>query len=315
MSFRFQPYRNHDQDADRVLGFLSRISTHPAYLSDYMVGDFVWGGYAGHQIGYDERIGIWQGDGGEVAGICWITPPNETAFVIDPDLRGTDAERTMIGEMMDWTLLRLPDLRGDNTEPIGATVSSHDKNQQKILADLGLVFSGESWFNAYARSIAEPIEVPQLPEGFRFAEMDDSADLTQRVEIHRDVWAPSKLTLAGYLKLRQAPIYRSDLDLAVVAPDGRFATYLIAWLDPEARTLEFEPVGAREEFRGRGLTRALMLEAMRRGRELGAERAYVLSYTSAEPANALYRSCGFEIVTTLDWWHYPAPDEPARGRT
>ncbi len=314
MSFRFGPYRSHAEEAEGVLAFLSRISMHPAYRYEYMVGDYVWGGFAGHQIGYDERIGIWRDPSGAIAGMCWLTPPNETSFVISPELKGSDAERVLVGEMMDWTLLRLPDLRGDSTEPIGVTLSAHDTYQQAILADLGLVDSGDVWFNVNIRSIAEPIEVPPLSEGFRFAEMDEAADLAGRVEIHREVWAPSKLTLEGYLKLRQAPIYRTDLDLAVVAADGRFASYLIAWLDPAARTLQFEPVGAREEFRGRGLTRALMLEAMRRGRELGAERAYVLSYTSAVPANALYRSAGFEVVTTLDWWHFPVPDEPANER-
>lgn len=307
MNYQFRHYRNHDSDARSVIDFLSRISMHPQFVADYYVGDFVWQGYRVGGIGFDERLGIWQDPSGSIVGLCWLTPPNETSFTIDPILYGTPEERQIIFEMMDWTLLRLPDLRGDKTDPIGATVPEHDQNQAAIVAELGLVFSGETWYNANFRAIDIPIVVPALPAGFRIVEMDASADLVDRVEIHREVWNPSKFTMETYQLLRTAPVYRTDLDLAVLASDGRYASYLIGWHDPVARTLVLEPVGARPEFRRLGLSRALIMETLRRGQELGANRAYVNSEHSAEPANALYRSCGFETISGYQWWHYPVP--------
>ena len=307
MTYQFRLYRNHESDALPVIEFLSRISMHPQFVADYYVGDFVWQGYRAVGIGFDERLGIWQEQSGSIVGLCWLTPPNETSFTIDPALYGTPDERQIIFEMMDWTLLRLPDLRGDKTDPIGATVPIHDQHQPGIMTELGLVFSGETWYNANFRTIDEPINVPALPDGYRIVEMDDSADLADRVEIHREVWSPSKFTMETYKLLRAAPVYRMDLDLAVMAPDGRYACYLIAWHDPAALTLVFEPVGARTEFRRLGLSRALIMETLRRGQSLGANRAYVNSEYSAEPANALYQACGFETISGYQWWHYPEP--------
>lgn len=308
MTYQFRPYRTHAEDAQRVLDFLSRISTHAAYVLDFMVGDFVWQGFRGVKIGFDERIGIWERPDGEIRGLCWLTPPNETAFTVHPDLYGTPDERELIFGMMDWTLLRLPDLRGDSTDPVGVTIPTHDPNQAAIAGELGLVFSGETWYDGNARRLDGDVSAPPLPEGFAIAEMNDSADLDDRVAIHREVWAPSTFTREGYDILRAAPVYRADLDLAVQAPDGRYAAYLIAWFDAAARTLLLEPVGAREEFRRRGLSRALIMETLRRARALGVDRAFVNSRHGDIPANALYRSCGFETVTGWQWWHFPVPE-------
>jgi GNAT superfamily N-acetyltransferase len=297
--FSMRPYRDHDTDAAPVLRFLSEISRHPRYTFDYHPGDFVWQGYRGMQPPYSETMSIWERAPGEIVAIGWSAPPGEFTPTIDPALRGTPDGDDLTRQMISWAEDRQATISDGATKPIDLTVGSNDADTQRVLAERGYRFSGVVPYSANVRTLDEPTALPGLAAGYRFKPMTDDADLAERVAIHRDVWAPSTFSLAGYQRLREAPLYRQDMDLVVQAPDGRFASYLIAWWDAAAQTGLLEPVGARAEYRRQGLTKALILETLRRLQTLGATRVYVNSVTNDEPSNALYRSAGFARI--LEW--------------
>jgi GNAT superfamily N-acetyltransferase len=297
--FTMRPYRDHDADAAPVLRFLSQISGHPRYAFDYHPGDFVWQGYRGMQPPYSETMSVWERAPGEIVAIGWFAPPSEFTPTIDPALRGTSAGDDLTRRMISWAEDRHATTSDDATTPIDLTVGSDDADTQRVLTERGYRFRGDTPYSANFRTLDEPIAPPELAAGYIFKPMTDDADLAERVAIHRDVWAPSKFSLAGYQRLREAPLYRQDLDVVVRAADGRCASYLIAWWDAAARTGLLEPVGARAEYRRQGLTKALILETLRRLQALGATRVYVNSATADEPSNALYRSAGFTRI--LEW--------------
>src|SRR5436305_7963606 len=130
------------------------------------------------------------------------------------------------------------------------------------------------------RELAEPPEPPALPHGFRYRTIS-ADDLVERVSIHREVWAPSRVTETSYAQVRAAWPYRESLDCVVEAPDGRFAAYCLCWPDDENRVGEFEPVGVREEVRRRGLGGAVCRFALRRLHEEGGRQAIV--YCATKP--------------------------------
>ena len=151
------------------------------------------------------------------------------------------------------------------------------------------------WFEHQVRSLADPIESPELPGGYRLRQVEGKADLERRVEVHRAAFHPSKVTVPGYRHLRTLPPYREQLDLVVEAPDGSFAAYALVWLDEENGVGELEPVGAHPEHQRLGLGKAVCLEACRRLRETGADTAIVYSLHGYH-AGKLYGSAGFECI-------------------
>jgi GNAT superfamily N-acetyltransferase len=145
------------------------------------------------------------------------------------------------------------------------------------------------------------IPKPMLPEGYRLRSMaDEGSDIDHRRKAfglafnHPDPgdW-PSRISYQG---LQQAPDYRTDLDMYVVAPNGEYAAFCIAWWDAANRIACLEPVGTIPEHRRRGLARAAVLAAIRRVEALGAKRVFVGS------DQAFYLSLGFELGFPAHHW-------------
>ncbi len=68
--------------------------------------------------------------------------------------------------------------------------------------------------------------------------------------------------------------------------DGELVAFCTLWLDPVTRTGYFEPCGTDPDHQRKGLGKAVMLEAMRRAKDMDC--VTVGGYSDA--ANALYSS-------------------------
>jgi len=153
------------------------------------------------------------------------------------------------------------------------------------------------WYAYHLRELDDALREPSVPDGFRLHTVDGDEDFRKRVEIHRAVWAPSRVTEEIYRRVTRAWPYRADLDCVVEAPDGRFAAYVLSWYDDANRVGLFEPVGTHPDFRRLGLASAVCQYAFRRLREEGAMHAQVLA--QEEPAVRLYESVGFRRYTRI----------------
>jgi GNAT superfamily N-acetyltransferase len=286
--------------ADRILAFLARIQGEPDFAGEYHPGDFVWQGF---RPSCRTVIAAWCAENGAIMAVSWFMPPRDIALTIDARLIGTRMGAELIKAMLEEGLTRHAAL--GSTERYGLLLRPTDTAIQDEVSALGYRASGETWFRSNIQTLDQPISPKPMADGFRIVAMDKDADLNERVEVHRDVWHPSRFTLADYEVLRQAPLYRTDLDLVVQAPDGRYATSVLGWFDPISKTGLLEPVGARADYRRLGLTVALIGEVLRRMQGLGAEVALVNSEDDSAAANALYGAAGFTCATTWQWWERP----------
>jgi GNAT superfamily N-acetyltransferase len=99
------------------------------------------------------------------------------------------------------------------------------------------------------------------------------------------------MTGAWYRNVQRAPLYRRDLDVVAISPNGDIASFATCYFDDVSRTGVFVLDGTASQHRRIGLGKAVMVEALRRLQWLGATAAYVSWYDA--PAGALYESVGF----------------------
>jgi ribosomal protein S18 acetylase RimI-like enzyme len=249
------------------------------------VGDITWG-LRQHEGREDEwTIRTWK-QGDRTVAWSWLKA--------DRGLLDFDFRRDRL-DLLD-EILADPDARTtvtyEDDEEVLAALARNGFTEQR---DANLNRQGPLMhFNA--RDLATAPGPAPLPNGFRYRTVEPG-DLAERVAIHRDVWAPSRVTESSFATVQASWPYRASLDCVVEAPDGRFAAYCLIWLDDENRVGELEPVGVRKEFRRRGLGAAVCTFALRRLYEEGGRQAIVYCVTDA--ACGLYESIGFHRHATL----------------
>lgn len=241
------------------------------------VGDLAWGFRQHEGREHEWRIRLWE-EGGRVLAWSWLRTADGK---LDVDVHAQHPE------LLDDVLAE-PEART-------AYAFEDDAELREALARHGLRRPGETmhWF---ARDLLEPPEMPPLPDGYRCRTVEP-ADLSERVAVHRDVWAPSRVTEPSYATVTETWPYRRSLDCVVEAPEGRLAGYCLVWPDDEHGVGELEPVGVRSEHRRRGLGAAVCTYALRRLYDEGGRQAIV--YCITDEACALYRAIGFRRHATL----------------
>jgi ribosomal protein S18 acetylase RimI-like enzyme len=241
------------------------------------VGDVTWGlrQHEGREAEWDFRV--WRDDGRVVAW-SWL---KSDRGILEHDVHPEHLD--LLDEILD-----APDARV-------AVAFADDEIRRAALARHGFVRPGQE-LHVNARAVPDAPDQAPLPDGFRLRTVEPG-DLAERVAVHRDVWAPSRVTESSYGNVVASWPYRGSLDCVVEAPDGRFAAYVLVWPDDVNGVGLFEPVGTREEFRRRGLGAAVCTFALRRLYEERMRQAIVLCETPA--ACGLYESVGFVRQGTL----------------
>ena len=158
--------------------------------------------------------------------------------------------------------------------------------------------------------LGAPIPDAPIPAGYTVRSLGDASELPSRSfaswrAFHADDPEDAYEGWEWYRSIQQMPLYRRDLDLVAVAPDGEIAAFCTVWYDDVTRTGYFEPVGTRPEHQRRGLGRAVLTEGLRRLGPLGAVRGFVGGYTPA--ATALYDGAGFKDADRSTAWRRELP--------
>lgn len=103
--------------------------------------------------------------------------------------------------------------------------------------------------------------------------------------------------IAKYRKMLSAP--QNNLYLNVVAKDGdKWSAFCGCWYDKNTDYAYVEPVCTVPEYRGKAIGKAVVLESLKRCKELGAKKAYVISN------NEFYIKLGFEQHSHYTFYWY-----------
>lgn len=247
------------------------------------VGDLLWGMFMHTQMNPARDHRIWFAEDGSVAGFVRLTPPAEFEMQVAAHLRGQ-----LEPDMLAWT--RAHYAGANPIKLTSVTMESETKTQAWLLANGFRRNDFEMFILTCDVRTAQP---PPALAGAAIRPVAGEEEFAERVSIHREVWEPSKVTLDGYRLTRAAPGYDPELDLALALDTGEFAAYCIMWVDPVNKIAEFEPVGTRKAYRGRGYGTTLLLDGFLRLRMKGMNTALVYCYAHNVP---FYTSAGFEVV-------------------
>jgi len=249
---------------------------------------------------WEATIGIWENERGQIVGVVNSEneEPGEAWIQIHPDYT------FLYDEMVTYVEERLAD-RADGIGYVKLYVNSGSELEQ-IAAARGYRKLG--YRHTHLEYAIHETSAPQLLEGFVIHSVPEEDDVDKRRMAKAIAfgahYAPSSWPPASaFREMQQAPDYRKDLDLFIVAPNGDYVSFCTIWIDERNQYGVFEPVGTHAEYQGKGFGRALLMEGFRRMARYGARRSFM------DSDNEFYRKAGFmETPYTYSPWikHFPA---------
>jgi ribosomal protein S18 acetylase RimI-like enzyme len=244
-------------------------------------------------------IRMWHNETGKLVGYAILgeDPTFDCQVLPGYEYRGIE------DEALAWVEKRLIELRREDAERWGGKLVSGSRQDNALriafLEQHGFMPGGEfSEVNMICR-LDGKIPEPHLPPGCAVRSFAGEVELNNRAGAQRDLWLPwtvGEVSDEDYADFMRLPGYDSELDVVAIAEDGVIASYVNGWNDDTNHIGDFGPVGARQAYRRRGLTRATLLECMRRMQAMGMEQVSVSTTVTNEPAIRLYESVGFRVV-------------------
>ena len=253
-------------------------------------------------LDHPDNVRLWADAEGEL--LAWAvmqTPFWTVDYACHPDA-GEDVHR----QILAWADSRAFAL---HDTPIGhpmwfVEVFAHQAERIGDLEAAGFASQAnvgeDSWSKVLMRrSMDRPVADYSLPAGFSIRPLAGERELEAYVQLHRAVFGSRNMTVEWRTCILRRPEYQPDLDLVVVAPDGRLAAFCVGWLDAGLEKVpsgQIEPLGVHEDYRGLGLGRAVLSEALQRLFLSGADGVYVETDRHRNAALGLYEEAGFRPV-------------------
>ncbi|MDF2802526.1 MAG: hypothetical protein K0S61_2429 [Anaerocolumna sp.] len=289
-------FRNHTKQAGitddyyKVRAFLVRLG-----YSEFTYARWDWmATHSGLDKSSVDKIGLWEVNN-EIVGLATFDCQIGNAYCLTLPEYASLKE-----EMLMYSMKKL-----SKDKEFGIVIADADYNFQDIAAKLGYAATEGKECDAVFYYDKTPIKY-DLPEGFRITTMKESFDLYQYLRV---LWKGFNHELNGegdFLFSKEneqgaedemlRPNVDLNLKVAVMAPDGNFASYCGMWYDPVAGYAVIEPVATDPTYRRMGLGKAAVLEGIRQAGILGAKLAFVGS------SQQFYYSIGLRPYATSTIW-------------
>jgi ribosomal protein S18 acetylase RimI-like enzyme len=142
-----------------------------------------------------------------------------------------------------------------------------------------------------------------LPTGYTIRHAIIEEDYVKYRDVQKAVFSHVKSMSKHLLEVyAAASFYHAELDIVAVAPDGKFAAFCTARIDPLSKIAELEPVGTHPGHRERGLAKAVICECLQRLTRYNPSTVVILGAAPSAGARRLYKSVGFVNEGKRHYW-------------
>lgn len=277
---KFKRYQNEDYEA--VCDFLIALNEKDRMHINWNWARFEW--MAEHPD-FDKSlvssIGLWLDKGRVVGAAIYDMYFGEAFCGVLPEYF------ELYPQLLDYAWQMLRDENG-----LGIAICT--ENQREIhAAEKSGFHPAEQWETVMRVDLDGSLDA-SLPEGYHFEQLDPGDDLEafqwllwQGFDHGED---RSEFEKQEPYEGRRRMHFDPFLSLSVMNEASEAQAYCCLWYQRGTDYAYLEPLCTIPSARGKGLARALVNEALRRARKLGAERAYVISDM------AFYEKLGFQKV-------------------
>ena len=237
-----------DEDYRRIREFLRnafllndrRERSWPAYRFDY------WRWHGVENLGHgrlEEDVLIWETPDGRIAAVLNPESPG-TAFL---QLHPAFCTPELVEEMVDVAETRLAVSGSNDRRSLLVFAHDYDGLRLEMLTRRGYTPHDYSEWH-HRRPATQPIPDVPVPAGYTVRSLGGVEEHRARSWVSWKAFYPDEPYdryegWEWYRNVQRAPLYRRDLDIVAVAPDGEFASFCTIWFDDVTRSGAFEPAG------------------------------------------------------------------------
>jgi predicted N-acetyltransferase YhbS len=242
------------------------------------------------------RFGVAEADDGRLLGI--VHNEHHPAFAY---LQRRPGDDHVVAPLLDWAETHLGG-RSDTfeREVLGLYVPTCDRALTAELVRRGYARHLEHAEPTTSLARIDRLPPVAAPPGTRLQTLAEDEDLAL---VHRVLWRgfghagpPPPAGIEERRVMHASPGFRRDLTVVTVAADGTYTAFCGVWLVAAHRLAYVEPVATDPDHRRKGHGRAVVLEALHRAGQAGAEVAWV---GSDQP---FYLAMGFEPRFDAPLW-------------
>ena len=248
----------------------------------------------------EKGMALWENADGRVVAVLNHNGGSELRLHVHPHFRAVELENEMLAYAEDHYFTTTKDGRRYVYLPI----FEDDAQRHELVQKRG--FNKQAgWGHHYHRDLDSPVPNATIPRGYAIRSMGGAEEYPARSfaswrAFHND--EPDSNYDGDHLwcaNLQSAPLYRRDLDVVAIAPDGNIAGFCTCFYDDYTRSAVTVVVGVAVEHWRRGLGKAVITEALQRLHSMGCTR--VFSTAHEKPADALYNSVMTNVKVTDTW--------------
>jgi GNAT superfamily N-acetyltransferase len=239
---------------------------------------------------YFDLTYVWENEKDEIVAVLSPEEIENIHLQLHPDYKSKE----LIKEMIEVAEKNYPRSYDGNRKKERHIIWSHDVDdiKKEVLKKMG--YQPTEWLdNQRYKPLDESLPKVEMPKGYSIRHMGLDSDILKRSwasfrAFHSEEPLENYEDDGGewYYNIIKTPLYRRDLDLVAIAPEGGIVGFVTVWYDDYTRTGYFEPVGVTPSHQRQGIAKALILEGMKKLRELGATLAVIGGINEA--ANKTY---------------------------